>query len=311
MASVSRGGLLNSAISNPQSAILAVVGPTASGKSDLAVFLAERLGGEIVNYDSLQIYRGLNIGTAKSVPKSVPSHLFDILDPTETFSAGDYARRARDVLSGIKGLPVFVGGTGFYLRALLEGLFPGPRRNEELRERLERRASDRLHRLLRRMDTAAAARIHSNDKAKLIRALEVCLQARRPMSELWTEGRPRLEGYRVIKIGLNPPRAALYARINSRVVRMFDSGLLEEVGGLLDRGVPESAKPFESVGYAEAVAVVRGRMSREQAIERTQTRTRHYAKRQITWFRRETGVRWIAGFGDDPNVQQQALSMLS
>jgi tRNA dimethylallyltransferase len=302
---------LKSAICNLQSAIVAVVGPTASGKSDLAVFLAERLGGEIVNYDSLQIYRGLDIGTAKSVPQAVPSHLFDILDPTETFSAGEYARQARDVLAQIKGLPVFVGGTGFYLRALLEGLFPGPRRNEELRERLQRRTSDRLHRLLHRLDAAAAARIHANDKAKLIRALEVCLQARRPMSEMWTEGRPRLEGYRVFKIGLNPPRSELYERINARVVCMFDGGLLDEVRALLDHGVPENAKPFESVGYAEAVAVVRGRMSREHAIESTQTRTRHYAKRQLTWFRREPDVRWLTGFGDDPNVQQKALAMLS
>jgi len=288
-----------------------MVGPTASGKSDLAVFLAERLGGEIVNYDSLQIYRGLDIGTAKSLPQNVPNHLFDILDPTESFSAGEYSRRARDVLAQVKGLPVFVGGTGFYLRALLEGLFPGPRRNEELRERLQRRTSDRLHRLLRRLDRAAASRIHANDKAKLIRALEVCLQARRPMSEMWTEGRPRLEGYQVFKIGLNPPRAALYDRINARVVRMFDGGLLEEVRALLDSGVPENAKPFESVGYAEAVAVVRGRMTWEQAVESTQTRTRHYAKRQITWFRRESDVQWLDGFGDDPNVQQKALAMLS
>lgn len=300
---------MNSAIRTPQSA-LAVVGPTASGKSDLAVCLAERMGGEIFNYDSLQIYRGLDIGTAKAVPTTVPSHLFDMLDPTESFSAGEYARRARDVLAQIRGLPVFVGGTGFYLRALLEGLFPGPQRNEELRQRLERRSSDRLHRLLHRVDAAAAARIHVNDKAKLIRALEVCLQARRPMSELWSEGRPRLEGYQVFKIGLNPPRDALYERINTRVERMFDGGLLDEVRGLLDRGVPEGAKPFESVGYAEAVAVVRGRMTREQAIESTQTRTRHYAKRQITWFRRETDVRWLDGFGDDPNVQQKALAML-
>lgn len=294
-----------------KSALVAVVGPTASGKSDLAAVLAGRLGGEIVNYDSLQIYRGLDIGTAKSVPQNVRSHLFDILDPTESFSAGEYARRARDVLAQVKGLPVFVGGTGFYLRALLEGLFPGPRRNEELRQRFERRTSDRLHRLLRRLDTAAAARIHQNDKAKLIRALEVCLQARRPMSELWTEGRPRLEGYTVFKIGLNPPREVLYERINTRVVRMFDGGLIAEVRGLLDHGVPENAKPFESVGYAEAVAVVRGRMTREQAIESTQTRTRHYAKRQITWFRRESDVRWLTGFGDDPIVQKQALAMLS
>jgi len=300
---------LKSAICNLQSAILAVVGPTASGKSDLATFLAERLGGEIVNYDSLQIYRGLDIGTAKSVPRTVPSHLFNIIDPTESFSAGGYARRAREALANIKGLPVFVGGTGFYLRALLEGLFPGPPRNEQLRERLHQRSSARLHRMLRRLDAAAAARIHANDKAKLVRALEVCLQARRPMTELWTEGRPRLEGRPVIKIGLNPPRSALYARINARVVEMFDHGLLDEVRGLLDRGVPEDAKPFEAVGYTEAVAAVRGRMSREQAIENTQKRTRHYAKRQLTWFRREKDVRWLVGFGDAPNVQQQALSL--
>src|SRR5262249_39072592 len=156
--------------------LVAIVGPTASGKSDLAAFLAEHLGGEIINYDSLQIYRGLDIGTAKSVPRTVPSHLFDILDPAQLFSAGEYARRARESVTQVSGLPILVGGTGFYLRALLEGLFPGPRRNEELRLRLEERSAARLHRLLRRLDVAASSRIHANDKAKLIRALEVCIQ---------------------------------------------------------------------------------------------------------------------------------------
>ena len=305
--------------------LLSIVGPTASGKSALALFLAEELDGEIVNCDSLQLYRHFDVGTAKLAPverRGVPHHLIDILEPHELCTAGSYARRARQVLEQIRArvnLPILVGGAGFYLRALLEGLFPSPARDERLRRRLRQRARTReanyLHRLLLRLDPESAARIHAHDAPKLIRAIEVCLQARRPMSALFreTQGQGRLEGYRPLKLGLNPPRRQLYQRINQRTERMFtgggggDGGVIAEVRALLARGVPTTAKPFESVGYREALAVVEGRMAVGEAIERTQLRTRHYAKRQLTWFRREREVHWLASFGDDPATQRSAL----
>ncbi len=299
--------------------LVAVVGPTASGKTDLSLFLAERLNGEIVNYDSVQVYRYFDVGTAKASPaeqRRIPHHMLDLLDPHEELTAGEYARRARIVLEEIRSrgkVPVLVGGTGFYLRALLEGLFPGPQRDEELRERLGERASERgpgyLHRMLRRLDPASAARIHANDTPKLIRAIEVCLRARRRMSEMFeeTRGHGRLEGFRAVKIGLDPPRDELYARINRRAELMFEQGLLDEVRSILARGASPAAKPFESHGYLEALAVVQGRMSVADAIASTQLRTRRYAKRQMTWFRREEVV-WLRGFGSHPDVQQQALN---
>jgi tRNA dimethylallyltransferase len=303
-------------------AIIVVLGPTAAGKSALALFLAERLGGEIVNFDSLQLYRHFDIGTAKPPEperRAVPHHLIDVLEPETVFSAGDYARQAAASVQeiAVRGrLPILAGGAGFYLRALLEGLFAGPQRDERLRERLRqaerRRPAGYLHRLLARLDPASAARIHPNDTPKLIRAIEVCLRARRPMSALFCEapGGAALAGVRAIKLGLDPPRRLLYERINKRAAGMFEAGLVEEVRRILAAGVPPSAKPFESVGYGEALAVVEGRLSLAQAIEATRIRTRHYAKRQITWFRRETDVHWIAAFGDEPAAQNQAVRLL-
>ena len=307
----------------PARTLVVVLGPTASGKSDLAVFLAARLQGEIVNCDSLQLYRHFDIGTAKpglEERAGVPHHLFDILEPVEVFSAGEYARRAGAAIEEIfaRGrLPLLVGGTGFYLRALLEGLFPGPPRDEDLRQRLRARAGARgpawLHRLLARLDAESAARIHPNDEPKLIRAIEVCLRARRPMSALFreTESAGWLGGARAVKIGLDPPRAPLYARINQRAARMFEAGLLDEVRGILARGVPPDAKPFESQGYREALAVIQGRMTPAEAVESTRKRSRHYAKRQITWFRREPDVRWFPAFGNEPETQRAALQHVS
>ena len=303
--------------------LLSIVGPTASGKSALALFLAEELDGEIVNCDSLQLYRHFDVGTAKLAPverRGVPHHLIDILEPNEVCTAGEYARRARTVLEQIRArghLPILVGGAGFYLHALLEGLFPSPVRDERLRRRLRlvasTRKADYLHRLLLRLDPESAARIHAHDTPKLIRAIEVCLQARRPMSALFreTQGQGRLEGFRVLKLGLNPPRRLLYEHIDQRAERMFtgrgDAGIVTEVRALLDGGVSAKAKPFESVGYKEALAVVEGRLTVEEAIQLTQLRTRHYAKRQMTWFRRERDVHWFASFGDDPATQHGAL----
>ena len=296
-----------------------VAGPTGSGKSELALHIARRLDGEIVNYDSLQVYRGFDIGTAK-VPEperlGVPHHLLDVIEPSQHFTAGDYARMARSSLQDIAArgrIPVMVGGTGLYLRALLEGLFHGPSRDPAIRERLERRAEKRplsLHRLLSRLDPTAAARIHSNDKKKIIRALEVRLLQGRPISELFSEGRDPLTGFHPIKIGLNPPRELLNARLDARTVRIFEAGLLEEVQGLLASKVPRDAKPFESIGYKQALLVLDGRLTIEEAVQSTQLETRQYAKRQVTWFRKEDGVHWLEGYGDDPDMQARALALV-
>jgi len=296
-----------------------VVGPTGSGKSDLAIHIALTVGGEIVNCDSLQVYRGFDIGTAK-VPaaerQGIPHHLIDIIGQDQLFTAGDYARVATSALRQIaeRGrIPIVAGGTGFYLRALLDGLFPGPSRDETLRTRLEDREATRsgsLHRILKRLDPPAAARIHPNDKNKTMRALEVRLIEGRSLSSLFERGRAPLSGFGPIKLGLDPPRELLYARLNARASAIFERGLVDEVRQLLEAGVSRGAKPFESLGYKQALQVLEGSLTIEQALESTQLATRRYAKRQITWFRKENGVHWIAGFGDDLGVQAEALAIV-
>ena len=299
--------------------MIVVIGPTGSGKSALGLRIAGHFNGEVVNCDSLQIYRSFNIGSAKLAPaerRGIPHHLIDVIDPTALFTAGDYARLGRIALSEIAGrgrIPVMVGGTGFYLRALLEGLFPGPRRDQHTREALsgrERRRPGSLHRILERLDPAAANRIHANDVKKTIRALEVRLIENKPISEFFAKGRDGLTGFASLKIGLNPPRQQLYERLDARAKRMFDQGLLEEVHDLLGRGIPATAKPFESLGYRQALQVLQGRLTREDAMASTQLETRRYAKRQMTWFRREKDVHWFTGFGDDVAVQDDALRFL-
>jgi tRNA dimethylallyltransferase len=296
-----------------------VLGPTGSGKSDLALRIALAVGGEIVNCDSLQVYRGFDIGTAK-VPaterQGVAHHLIDVIDPEQLFTAGDYARLAESALREIAGrgrIPVVAGGTGFYLRALLDGLFPGPSRDAKLRTRLEHREQRRpgsLHRILTRLDPAAGARIHPNDKHKTMRALEVRLIEGRPLSALFERGREPLSGFRPIKLGLDPPRELLYARLNARAGAIFERGLVDEVRQLLAAGVARAAKPFESLGYKQALQLVEGSLTFVQALESTQLETRRYAKRQITWFRKEHGVHWLRGLGDDPRVQAEALAIV-
>ena len=296
-----------------------VLGPTGSGKSDLSLALARASHGEIVNCDSLQVFRGFDIGTAKILPaerQGVPHHLIDIVGPTDLFTAGDYARLAEAAIREISArgkTAVLVGGTGFYLRGLLEGLSPGPTRDDILRARLLEREQLRpgsVHRILTRLDPVSGARIHPNDKNKTLRALEVRLLDGAPLSSMFERGRDALSGYRPVKIGLDPARDLLYARLNDRASRMFDGGLLDEVRGLLSSGVPPEAKPFESLGYKQALQMLQGRITAEQALESTQVETRHYAKRQLTWFRKEQGVHWIAGFGEDPRVQAEALAIL-
>ncbi len=298
-------------------AVIAIAGPTGAGKSELALRVAEEFGGEVVNCDSLQIYRYFDIGTAKLTPGEmggVPHHLIDILDPDQVFTAGEYARLGRAALASISGrgrLPVVAGGTGFYLRALFEGLFRGPARDEVLRERLaarERRKPGSLHRLLRRFDAAAAARIHPNDVPKVMRAVEVCLLASRPVTEMFSEGRDQLEGFRTLKMGLAPDRDELYRRLDERCRRMFGSGLVEEVQRILDKGFSIQAKPFESHGYRQAVQMLHGELNAREALFYAQRNTRNYAKRQMTWFRKETDMEWLNGFGEEPHIQDRALA---
>ena len=300
--------------------LVVVLGPTASGKTALSLALAERFGGEIVNCDSVAMYREFEIGTAKpSAAERVraPQHLLDIIDPLAYITAGEYARRARPVLREIakrKKLPIVVGGTGLYLRALLEGLFPGPERSEELRERMRQRARQKgsgyLHRLLRRLDPPAAARVHANDAPKLIRAIEVYIASRQRITEMWKHGRDSLTGFRILRLGLNPDRDQLYRRINARAQRMFESGLVEETQRLLEK-YGEAARPFYSLGYKQAVQLLRREIDRDAAVAAAQQAHRNYAKRQMTWFRREPEVRWLAGFGDDPEIQQEAMACLA
>ena len=297
--------------------LVVILGPTGSGKTALSLAIAETFHGEIINCDSVAMYRDFNIGTAKPSPAErarVPHRLFDYVDPTDYVTAGEYARLARQELSEIKAeghLPVVVGGTGLYLRALLEGLFPGPQRSEELRKRLRERAAKRglpyLHRILSRLDRAAAERIHTNDVPKLIRAIEVCLTSRSRMTDLWQHGREPLGGFRILRLGLEPDRAALYARLNSRAEAMFESGLVEETAHLLQQYGP-ATRPLTSLGYRQGLQFLDGTLTRDQAIQSAQQAHRNYAKRQMTWFRREPDVTWLRGFGDDATIQAEAIA---
>jgi tRNA dimethylallyltransferase len=305
----------------PEPLAVLLLGPTGSGKTALSLALGERFGGEIVSCDSVAVYRGMDLGTAKPTQEErarLPHHLIDVADPDQPFTAGEYSRQARAALRQIASrgrLPIVTGGTGLYLRALTEGLFAGPARQQELRARLERSRTKHgatwLHRLLARLDPASAARIHSNDAPKLIRAIEVCIATRRPFSEtLGNEKKARnpLTGFRLLRIGLNPPREGLYDRLNRRASAMFAAGLVEETRALLDRFGP--VKTLDSLGYRQAMAVLAGTLSVEAAIAEAQQGHRNYAKRQLTWFRREPEVHWIAGFGDEPETLSIAAELI-
>jgi len=303
----------------PDPLLVAILGPTASGKTALSLALAERFAGEIVNCDSVALVREFEIGTAKPSPPErarVPHHLLDVAAPTDYVTAGDYARQARQVLAEIKSrghLPIVVGGTGLYLRALLDGLFAGPQRSEELRTRLRERSqkkgSSYLHAILQRLDAEAAARIHAHDTPKMIRAVEVCLASRTQMTAMWKQDRNPLSGFRILRLGLNPDRDALYDRINARARHMFEAGLLEETERLLEK-YGHDARPLGSLGYKQAVQFLQGKLTRETAITAAQQAHRNYAKRQLTWFRREADVTWLNGFGDDEHVQQEAIALV-
>jgi tRNA dimethylallyltransferase len=298
--------------------LIAVIGPTASGKSALGIWLAEQLGGEVVACDSTQLYRGFDIGTAKPAAaerRGVPHHLIDVLGAEEPATAGGYRQAALAVLADLRSrarLPIFTVGTGLYLRALLEGLADVPQRSEELRERLRLSAREHdpghLHRILKRLDAEAARKIPAGDEQKLIRAIEVCLITKKPLTELHRNGRAPLQGWRALKIGLAPDREALYARIHARTDAMLARGWLDEVRSLLDAGLPENAKPFDFIGYRELRAVLQRRLTMDEARAAIRQATRRYAKRQLTWFRREPAVYWLAGFGDQADVQKDALA---
>jgi tRNA dimethylallyltransferase len=301
--------------------LIVLCGPTASGKTALALALAEQFAGEIVSCDSVAVYRGMEIGTAKPTPAErarVPHHLIDILTPDQPCTAGDYARLAREAIVGIgiagrRHLPIVAGGTGLYLRALLDGLFAAPQRDEPLRAKLRARAEKNpthLHRILTRLDPAAAALIHANDIPKIIRAIEVTLAARAPITQQWEQGRDGLTGYRVLRLGLNPPRADLYDRINRRAYEMFDRGLVEETTQLVETYGFE-CRAFTSLGYAQAVAVLRNQLTREEAVAACAQGHRNYAKRQLTWFRKDPAIQWLPGFGSDPETIREATALVA
>lgn len=309
---------------NPRYPLIAVCGPTASGKSALGLRLGELLSGEIVNYDSIQVYRGMDIGSgkvSKEDRRRIPHHLLDVVEPHEAFTAGDYRKLALNEIAKIRDrgkLPVLVGGTGLYLRALVEGLFRGPARSEQLRMRLREIANRRgrvfLHRLLRRVDPIAAKRIHPHDAQKAIRAIEVCVLAREPISVLHGRGREGLADFHAIKVGLNPRREELYQRINWRVEWMFSAGLLDETKSVLAVGgtrLDRETGPLGALGYRQAVRVLEGDLSLSDAVSAAQVATRRYAKRQMTWFRREADITWYEGFGDDPEMQLRIVQEVS
>ena len=301
--------------------IVAVVGPTASGKSDLGIALALRSGGEVINCDSVQVYRGIEIATAKVPPaerRGVPHHLIDFVPPEHTYTAADWAR---DTLARIDEIEargraaLLVGGTGFYLRALREPFFEAPPTDADLRRRLvhlrERRGAEHLHGLLRRLDPERAARLAPRDWSRVQRALELRLQTGERLSARM-KGRPAPPPHaaRLRLFVLNPPRAELYRRIDRRAEAHFRAGLVEEVRGLLERGVPAEGSALGAHGYRRVVEHLRGARTLESAVEQTKLDVRHYAKRQLTWFRREAGAEWVEGFGEDPSVQEEVARRL-
>lgn len=294
--------------------IIAIVGPTASGKSALGISLAVQLNGEIINCDSVQVYQGIEIATAKAPVaerQGVPHHLIDFVPPEVNYTAGEWARAAAEKIEQIEArgrAPLLVGGTGFYLRALRRPFFPSPPTDEGLRKRIneirERHGAEHLHKILQRFDPDAASQLYPRDWPRVQRAIEVRLQTGRAFSAQ-KESRPcPPESARRLRIlALNPPRAELYRRINERTEAHFDRGLVAEVKSLLGHGVPADSNALGAHGYRRVVEYLQGGRDLQSAIEQTKLDVRHYAKRQLTWFRHEPGVEWFDGFGEDEEVQ--------
>jgi tRNA dimethylallyltransferase len=297
-----------------------ILGPTASGKTRLAFALALQFRGEIVSCDAIQVYRGMDIGTAK-IPRAeqdiVPHHMLDVQNPDQDFSAGDYQRMAREAIRGITGrgrVPFVAGGTGFYLRALIDGLFEGPPRSEELRARMRniirRKNAAVLHRILQKIDPPSAARIAKTDAERIIRAYEVYLLTGKTMTWWQLQPRDAFTGYRWLKIGINIPRDQLYEQINQRVDDMFQAGFLDEVRVLLQK-FPRDAHAFKAIGYSQAADHLEGKIPLPQAIEDAKKESRHYAKRQLTWFRSERGIAWLDGQVSFDELQKKAATLVS
>lgn len=300
--------------------LIAIVGPTATGKSALAVALAHRLGGEVVSCDSTAVYRGFDIGTDKPAIASrggVPHHLIDVADPTEHYSAARYVREASAAIRSITArarTPILAGGTGLYYRALTRGLFDGPGRNAAVRSRLDRIAERRgdawLHRMVARLDPPSGERIQLHDRKRLIRALEVYFLTGRPLTDHFAETRRPLPEYDLVTLGLRLAPAETARRVAARVDRQFNGGLLEEIRSLLASGVPPSAHPFSGLVYRQTLEHLNG--VRDEAATRAliTQENRRYARRQLTWFRKEADVRWLAHSGNHPEVLEEALALV-
>lgn len=304
-----------------QKNIYAIVGPTASGKSELGIALALRVGGEIINCDSVQIYKEIQIATAKvsaEEMRGVPHHLIDHVSPEINYTAADWAQDAAQKVREIEArgrVPILVGGTGFYLRTLRQPFFEGPKTDENLREKLrklrEKKGAEHLHKILQRLDAASAQRLFPRDYVRVSRALEVFFQTGKPISQFQPNRAAPPEFADRIKIfALNPPRDLLYERINRRAEQHFANGLVEEVTLLRQRGLRDETNALGAHGYRRVCEYLRGERALESAIEQTKLDVRHYAKRQMSWFRREPGVIWLEGFGDDPPVQQKLFNLI-
>jgi tRNA dimethylallyltransferase len=300
--------------------LVAIVGPTATGKSALGIALAERGDGEIVSCDSTAVYRGFDIGTDKvtlSEQRGIPHHMVDVASPVEEYSAARYARAAASVIRDITArgkLPILVGGTGFYYRALTRGLFEGPGRDEPLRRRLERVAArkgpDRLHRWLARVDPASAERVQARDVKRVVRALEVWRLTGRPLTDHFSDTASPLPEYEVTTIALQIPPELTAERVARRVHAQFAAGILDEIRGLLLRGVPETALPFTGLVYRQCMEHLRGIRDEPATRELIIRENRKYSRRQLIWFRKEPNLRWIHAAGEQPETIDEAVTLL-